>query len=202
MIAGFGGRATLRGLVVEAIDGDDIRWATEMATWLTRSSDAEQADRNLLARALRVIAQRTPAANIRSWCLTRALALEGAIDTSRLYQHRFGRQQVIASPIERSVHVLRVLVDPELLADVDVHIGWDVGSGVETGLHFRNGIACPTDGGDCTATVVCSVDTWADLLTGRATLSASLESGAVRIDGDADAALVALRACDPEGLRA
>ncbi len=153
LIAGFGGRETVRGLVVTAIDADDVRWATEMATWLVRSTAAEQQDRNLLARALRVIGQRSPAANIRSWCLTRALSLEGAIDTSRLYQHRFGRQQVISSPVERSVHVLRVLVNPDDLGDVDVHVGWDVGSGVVTGLHFRNGIACPTDGVGCTATV-------------------------------------------------
>lgn len=201
LIAGFGGRETVRGLVVTAIDADDVRWATEMATWLARSTEAEQQDRNLLARALRVIGQRSPAANIRSWCLTRALSLEGAIDTSRLYQHRFGRQQVISSPIERSVHVLRVLVNPDELGDVDVHVGWDVGSGVVTGLHFRNGIACPTDGAGCTATVACSIETWADLLTGRATLSASVESGAVRLSGDAVAAMHALRSLDPEGLR-
>ena len=98
-----------------------------------------------------------------------------------LYQHRFGRQQVITSPIERSVHVLRVLVDPDELGDVDVHVGWNVGSGVVTGLHFRNGIACPTDGVGCTATVTCSIETWADLLTGRARLSASVESDVVRL---------------------
>jgi len=201
MIAGFGGRAKVRGLALEAIDADDIRWATEMATWLARSTDSEQEDRNLLARALRIIGQRSPAANIRSWCLTRALSLEGAIDTSRLYQHRFGRQQVISSPIERSVHVLRVLVDPDELGDVDVHGGWDIGSGVAAGLHFRHGIACPTDGVGCTATVACSIETWADLLTGRATLSVAIESDLVRVSGDMAAAIRALRACDPEGLR-
>lgn len=201
LIGGFGGRARVRQSVIAALDDDDIRWATEMATWLARSTEAEQQDRNLLARALRVIGQRTPAANIRSWCLTRALALEGAIDTSRLYQHRFGRQQVISAPIERSVHVLRVLVDPDELGDVDVHVGWDVGSGVVTGLHFRNGIACPTDGVGCSATVVCSVDTWADLLTGRTSLSNALAAGALRIDGDSATAMAALGACDPEGLR-
>jgi alkyl sulfatase BDS1-like metallo-beta-lactamase superfamily hydrolase len=201
LIAGFGGRAKVRSLVVDAIDTDDIRWATEMATWLVRSSGAEQDDRNLLARALRIIGQRSSAANIRSWCLTRALSLEGTIDTSRLYQHRFGRQQVLSSPLERSVHVLRVLVDPELLGDVDVHVGWDIGSGVSTGLHFRNGIACPTDGTGCSSVLRCTIENWADLLTGRATLSALMETGAVSITGDETSTLVALRACDPEGLR-
>jgi alkyl sulfatase BDS1-like metallo-beta-lactamase superfamily hydrolase len=201
LIAGFGGRAKVRSLVADAIDTDDIRWATEMATWLVRSSGAEQDDRNLLARALRIIGQRSSAANIRSWCLTRALSLEGAIDTSRLYQHRFGRQQVLSSPLERSVHVLRVLVDPELLGDVDVHVGWDIGSGVSTGLHFRNGIACPTDGTGCSSVLRCTIENWADLLTGRATLSALMETGAVSITGDETSTLVALRACDPEGLR-
>lgn len=201
LITGFGGRTRVRQSVVAALDADDVRWATEMATWLVRSTEVAQEDRNLLARALRIIGQRSPAANIRSWCLTRALSLEGTIDTSRLYQHRFGRQQVISSPIERSVHVLRVLVNPDELGDIDVHVGWDVGSGVETGLHFRNGIACPTDGVGCTAIVACSIETWADLLTGRTTWSVAVDSGALRVTGDVVAASAALRACDPEGLR-
>jgi alkyl sulfatase BDS1-like metallo-beta-lactamase superfamily hydrolase len=201
LIAGFGGRAKVRSLVAEAIDTDDIRWATEMATWLVRSTDAEQDDRNLLARALRIVGQRSSAANIRSWCLTRALGLEGAIDTSRLYQHRFGRQQILASPVERSVHVLRVLVDPDLLGDIDVHVGWDIGDGPSTGLHFRNGIACPTDGDRCTAVLRCTLENWADLLTGRATLSTLVREATVSITGDEAATLAALRACDLEGLR-
>ena len=201
LIAGFGGRAKVRSLVADAIETDDVRWATEMATWLVRSTDAEQDDRNLLARALRIIGQRSSAANIRSWCLTRALSLEGAIDTSRLFQHRFGRQQILASPIERSVHVLRVLVDPELLGDIDVHVGWDIGDGVSTGVHFRNGIACPTDGDGCTAVLRCTLENWADLMTGRATLSALVREATVSITGDDAATLAALRACDLEGLR-
>lgn len=201
LIAGFGGRAKVREQAAAAIDANDLRWATEMATWLVRSSGCEQHDRDLLARALRIIGQRTPAANIRSWCLTRARSLEGSLDTSRLYQHRFARQQIIDGPIERSVHVLRVLVDPDELGDVDVHLGWNLGAGVVTGLHFRHGIACPTDGQHCTATIHCNLETWADLMTSRAQLSTSLQSGAVSISGDRLAALAALASCDPQGLR-
>ena len=201
MVAGFGGRGTVRGLVTAALDADDVRWATEMATWLARSNDAEQPDRDLLARALRVIAQRTPAANIRSWCLTRALSLEGAIDTSRLYQHRFNRRQVMASPPANSVHVLRVMLDPDDLSDLDVHVAFDIGAGPRTGLHFRNGVACPTDGEGATATLTCDTEAWADLLTGKATLSALSGSGAVSLTGATAEATRALRAIECEGLR-
>ena len=64
LIAGFGGRAKVRELAATAIDTDDLRWATELATWLVRSSEPHDDDRRLLARALRTIGQRTPAANI------------------------------------------------------------------------------------------------------------------------------------------
>ena len=66
---------------------------------------------------------------------------------------------------------------------------------------IMEGIACPTDGTGCSSMLRCTIENWADLLTGRATLSALMETGAVSITGDETSTLVALRACDPEGLR-
>jgi hypothetical protein len=72
---------------------------------------------------------------------------------------------------------------------------------VSTGVHFRNGIACPTGGDGCTAVLRCTLENWADLMTGRATLSALVREATVSITGDEAATLAALRACDLEGLR-
>jgi alkyl sulfatase BDS1-like metallo-beta-lactamase superfamily hydrolase len=113
LIAGFGGADAVRQQADDALVGDDVRWATELATWLVRAGgDAD--DRRRLATCLRTIAQRTPAANIRSWCLTRALYLDGSLDLSRLYRHRFSRAQVLGSPPDRSVHILRVSASAQL----------------------------------------------------------------------------------------
>ena len=201
LIAGFGGADVVRQQADDALAADDVRWATELATWLVRAGD-DADDRRRLATCLRTIARRTPAANIRNWCLTRALYLDGSLDLSRLYRHRFSRAQVLGSPADRSVHILRVLVDPELAHGIDLRIGWRFTDGTVTGLHLRNSIACPTDGADAQATVVCSIETWADLLTGRLALSAALADESLRIEGDSVTGVRALGVFDVDGLRA
>ncbi|MBU6328997.1 MAG: MBL fold metallo-hydrolase [Acidobacteria bacterium] len=200
LVAGFGGPAVVRSQADAALVADDLRWATELSTWLVRSED-DPADRQRLARCLRLIAERTPAANIRSWCLTRALALDGTIDTSRLFRHRFSRAQVLGAPPDRSVHILRVLVDPELAHGIDLRLAWCFSDGTVTGLHLRNSIACPTDGADADATVHCSIETWAELLTGRLALTAALADGSVTVEGDEDRVVGALGVFDVDGLR-
>ncbi len=201
LIAGFGGADVVRQQADEALAADDVRWATELATWLVRAGD-DADDRRRLASCLRTIAHRTPAANIRIWCLTRALFLDGSLDLSRLYRHRFSRAQVLGSPPDRSVHILRVLLDPEFAHGINLRLAWRFADGSLTGLHLRNSIACPTDGADAQATVVCSIETWAELLTGRLALSGALADGSVVIEGDAAAAVRALGAFDVDGLRA
>lgn len=148
-----------------------------------------------------MIAQRTPAANIRSWCLTRALALEGQIDTSRLYRHRFSKAQVIGSQPDHCVPILRVLVDPELAHTINLRLAWDFGAGVAVGLHLRNSIAYVNDGVGADAVVTCLPMVWADLLTNRAALSQVLADGSLTITGDVGAAIVALGVFEVDGLR-
>lgn len=205
LVAGFGGADEVRAQARAALSADDVRWSIELATWLVRSGD-EPEDRLLLASGLRTIAQRTPAANIRSWCLTRALALESAIDTSRLYRHRFSRAQVLGATPDHCVPVLRVLVDPELAHGVDLHVAWDFGNGPNVGLHLRNSVAVPTDGATADVTVHCTPEVWADLLTNRATLTDSLADERLTITQSAerstDATVAALRIFEVDGLRA
>ncbi len=200
LIEGFGGPATVREQADAALVSDDIRWALELSTWLVRSAEDDD-DRRRLARCLRTVAQRTSAANIRIWCLTRALSLEGSIDTSRLYRHRFSRAQVLGSSPERSVHILRVLVDPELAQGVNIRLGWDFGDGASTGLHVRNSIACPTDGTDAQIIVECSLETWADVLTNRVALSDAIANGNIVIVGERSLAINTLGIFDVDGLR-
>jgi alkyl sulfatase BDS1-like metallo-beta-lactamase superfamily hydrolase len=197
MIDGFGGVDEVRRQAEAAIDGDDLRWAIELSSWLERVG----ADRTLLARSLRLVAQRTPAANIRNWCLTRALELDGTLDNSRLNRHRFSARQVLAAPIEQSVHVLRVLLDPELADGLNLRLAWQFADGTRTGLHVRNSVAAPFDGAEADATIHCDARTWAAMVSSTVAVSAAMDAGDLQLTGDAAGALRALACFDVDGLR-
>jgi alkyl sulfatase BDS1-like metallo-beta-lactamase superfamily hydrolase len=204
MIEGFGGRAEVRAKAEQAIAHDDLRWAIELASWLERTADdgdEGHADRCLLAAGLRTVAQRTSAANIRSWCLTRALSLEGAIDTSRTRLHRHHPLKVATDPVG-STHTLRVQLVPERAEGLDIVLGFDFGEHGTTALHLRNCVAVPLHADPAAgATVRCGAQAWAEVLGGRTTLAHAIAAGTVAIDGDRATALSALAAFDVDGLQ-
>ncbi len=199
-IVGFGGREVVRAQATEALDADDVRWAIELASMLV-CDDGDEADRHLLASSLRMVAQRTSAANIRNWCITRALELDGSIDLGRLRRHRFAARQVLAGGAARSVTVLRVLLVPEAAVGVDTHVRWDFDDGTSAGLHVRNCVAVPTDGAGADVTVRCAPQVWAELLGGSRVLSEVLSDGSLQVGGDAQRLRVALSVFDVDGLR-
>ncbi len=196
LVEGFGGRSEVARRVREALDGDDLRWALELASWLVRSELDEDGradggspeDRELLASVLRTVAHRTTSANVRGWCLTRARDLEGSADVARHRVHRFGRRQVMAGSPVVSVHALRVLLDPDAATGVDVHLRWRFTDGPSTGLWVRNHVAVPTDGSGAAAELALSHEALADLLSARNTFSEAVASGAVVVSGDGSAA--------------
>ena len=199
MIQGFGGRDEVRRQADRALADDDLRWAVELCSWLVRGDGADDGDRRRLAAALRSIGQRTSAANIRNWCLTRAVQLDGTIDGSRFTTHRLQRAQVAAAPVA-AVHTLRVLLDPDRAEGLDVRIAWQFDGDHTTGLHVRNSIACPTDGTGARATITCTAAAWAAVLGGATTLSAAVDAGEVQISGDVAAARAGLGCFDVPGL--
>ena len=170
LIEGFGGRSVVRTQATAAIQKDDLRWAIELASWLVAApatkADELQTDRNLLAGALRIVGQRTPAANIRSWVLTRARDLEGVGSLDRYRKHRFRRDSILADPAG-SVATLRVMLDPHRADDLDVHVRFDFGSDRECGLHVRNQVAVPTDGSTASISLRVDPELWAEFLAGK-----------------------------------
>lgn len=185
IIEAMGGQDAVRERCEDAMSGD-TRWALYLAAQLVHHPDCTEQDRGLLSTALRTAARRTPSANVRNWCITKALDVEGTIDMSRHRTHRLGRRQVTGWDLSTSAGVLRVMVEPEKMEGIDSHIALHVGD--ETcGLHFRNHILCPTSGTTATHTVTCSRSTWDALLTGSTTLAEAIEAGDVTIDGEAAA---------------
>jgi alkyl sulfatase BDS1-like metallo-beta-lactamase superfamily hydrolase len=199
LIAGFGGRDAVRKQVDEALTHDDARWALELGSWLVRSDGAEDADRALLARALRMVAQRTSAANIRNWCLTRARVLDGTANVARLKNVHLRKPTLLSAGYEKSVHILRVLLVPERAKNVDMKLKF-VLDGNTTGLHIRNFVAVPYSGVDAQATITGTLDTWTNVLSGSTTLTAAIADGSLSVSGDSDGAVAALRCFDVKGL--
>lgn len=200
LVEGFGGADAVHAQASAAKASGDLRWALELASWLVGRPKAEAGDRALLAGVLRALAQGTSAANIRNWCLTRALELEGALDLSRVAEHRLRPAQLAGRPPQEALHVLRVMIDPDRAEGIDHHVRFDFPDAAAAGLHVRNGVSVATDGSGAGASVAV---TWADLvraLCGQVKLTELEASGAARLSGDADLTRRALAAFDLPGL--
>ena len=183
LIAGFGGRAEVASQVAKALSADDIRWATELATWLVRSEGATQDERNLLAQCLRLIAERTPAANIRNWCITHARHLDGSFPLDRYMVHNFNPKFLAESAATGIVHTLRVIMDSDKIEGMNHHIAFTVGD--ETcGLHIRNCVAVPTDGWGAQSLVTMSRDIFMGVVSGRLPWSDAFAAGDIKVSGD------------------
>ncbi|NBR67032.1 MAG: MBL fold metallo-hydrolase [Actinobacteria bacterium] len=166
LIEGFGGRAEVARQASAALDSDDIRWGVEMATWLVRSDGATDADRGLLARGLRLVAERTPAANIRNWAITRARHLDGQTPMDRFMTHSFGAKTIAHAASVDLVHTLRVLLDPAKAEGVSAHLRIVV-DGEAAGLLVRNCVAVPTDGTGAAGEASMTRATFVAVLSGK-----------------------------------
>ena len=190
LVEGFGGAEVVRKAVRGAIDDNELRWAVEMGSWLIRRTDANgevsatDNDRALLAEAIRTIGQRTTAANIRNWCLTRALEIEGSIDLDRMRTHVFGRAAVLGAEPAITVHAMRVLLDPVAATGMDDELRWRFADGSTAGLRVRNHVAVPTDGADAELELALDIDTWAAVCSGRTTVGSAIDEGLISVIGD------------------
>lgn len=200
LVEGFGGAEAVRAQATAAKGSGDLRWALELASWLVGRAEAEAGDRALLASVLRTLAQGTSAANIRNWCLTRALELEGGLDLSRVAEHRFRPAQLAGRPPREVLHLLRVMIDPGRAEGIDHHVRFDFPDAPPAGLHVRNGVSVATDGAGAHAVLSLA---WADLVKlvcGQGRLSELEAAGAARHAGDAALTRRALSAFDLPGL--
>ncbi len=196
LIAGFGGRGEVAKQASAAFDADDVRWGMELATWLARSTEATTADKELLARGLRLIAERTPAANIRNWAITRARHLDGQTPMDRFMKHSFGARAIAHVPSTDLIHTLRVLLDPARAEGLRAHVRLVV-DGESAGLLLRNCVAVPTDGKDASVEVAMTRTTLAAILSNKQLWSAA----DITITGDS-AVVDAVRNCfDHVGLQ-
>ena len=196
LIAGFGGRERVASEMDEALAAEDLRWALELGSWLTGTPEATDADRRRLADALRRVARRTSAANIRSWCLTRALELEGTLDLSSLRRPRMSATSVSLAPLAATLEQLSVLVEPMDLDGLDARLVVR-SDGEEAAVHLRNGIVAPIhQAADPDLTVTLPKEVLGQILSGASDLDEAIASGQLKLDGDPSVLRTLLGALD------
>ncbi|MDC0996328.1 alkyl sulfatase dimerization domain-containing protein [Pseudomonadales bacterium] len=183
IVKGFGGPEKVLSMMDSAMNEEDYRWALELGSWLEKSTE-DQLYRDALANVVRLVGQRTISANIRNWCLTKALELEGTLNLDRFRQHRFRVGEVLAKPPVTFVKVLRVLLDPEKASDIDMELRLRFDDGTSTGLKIRRGVAIPTDGNAADIEVSVNHEVWANLLGGKSTLATAIADGEFQVNGE------------------
>ena len=110
-----------------------------------------------------MIAERTPAANIRNWAITRARHLDGQTPMDRFMRHGFSAKAIAHMSSVDLVHTLRVLLDPYRADGVSGHVRFVIGD--ETaGLLIRNCVAVPTSGDGADSEVQMSRQTFHSIL--------------------------------------
>jgi alkyl sulfatase BDS1-like metallo-beta-lactamase superfamily hydrolase len=95
---------------------------------------------------------------------------------------------------------MRVLLVPERAQNMDTLIRWQFSDGQVASLHIRNAVAVPANNTTSNNIVKCSLESWANIISGSSTLSECLKDQSVVIDGDAPTVIEALQAFDIAGL--
>lgn len=204
LVGAMGGADAVRTACREALaepTAEGLRWSLELAAHLHARTGSDEIDSALLAEVLRAVARRTSSANVRNWCIARALHLDGTVPLDRLMQHTISARQAAEWPLERALAVLRVMVVPERLVGVDMHVAVEAGD-ERAGLHFRNHVACPTDGRGADAVLTCSRTDWNSVIAGATTLADGISSGAISVGGDAADVVRAFACLDHRGFAA
>lgn len=185
LIEGFGGVDTVREQINGALESHDYRWALELSNWLVQvhatSAEAPAEDKERLASALRGIAYCTTSANVRNWCLTRALEVGGEIDLQRFRKHVPREREVLASDSSVFVEILRVMLDPHRAGDLDECMAWHFDDGSRVGLHLRGGVAVPDNGASAGLTITLTLATWARIMSNKQSVETSLSTGEITV---------------------
>ena len=185
LVEGFGGKARVREIIDASLTKNDFRWAIELSSWLVRGNlnslgiaDAgELEDRNRLASALRGVAYTTSAANIRNWCITRALELDETLNLSRFRKHRFSKRELSRRTVSDSLKLLRVLLIPEFAERLEKTLCINFTDEKAIYYSIRNSIAIIDEKKDETPYLNLTSETWYDILSRKLTLSQAEEEG-------------------------
>lgn len=180
LVVALGGRDTVLDAARAALGRDEPSWAAQLASYLLRLDRRDVDARSLKAEALRLLAQTTTSANLRSFCLTHARELEDQTSLDFFTPAMIPMDMLRRADPRAFVRALRVQVDPERAADREatVTIAF-TDRGTSAGLQLRCGLAAYLEPGPDGADLALELDTdaWAELYTAATTLRAAIGAG-------------------------
>ena len=130
----------------------------------------ELEDRKRLASALRGVAYTTSAANIRNWCITRALELDESLNLSRFRKHRFNKRELARRTPMDSLKLLRVLLIPEKADAYAQTLEFKFSDDENIFYTIRNSVAVIDKHHEGNLSLSLSSDAWYDLLSKKNSL--------------------------------
>ncbi len=141
IVKGFGGVDAVKKELRQVIADEEFAWAGELGGYLVKVAPEDQEARQLLADALRQMGYNTEASIPRSWYLTRALALEGKLQTPTVMFT--GPESVLGSSPDTFVSHYRVRLDPKVSLGQEKQLSITlIGADASTmALHVRGGVA-------------------------------------------------------------
>ncbi|MCO7273584.1 alkyl sulfatase dimerization domain-containing protein [Cellulosimicrobium cellulans] len=154
-VEALGGRDAVLDKARVAHEAEDYGWAAELLTHLVRADPGDTTARHAKAESLRRWGYLQKNIYWRTMAIGGANELDDTIDYSQVYE--FQPPDVLnAIPAEKIVAGLRVRLDPEKSADVDLTVAWDFpDTGRSVAVQVRRGVAVVHDvpPGDVDATV-------------------------------------------------
>ena len=165
-----------------AMINDNYEWAAELVSYVLYVEPDNEDAKLLKAQALRVLAQRTPAADARNWFLTQALMLEGKINFD---QRAFPPTDTTHIPVKYIMKLIPLSVDPVKAQGIDKLVGIEFSDIDESySIHVRNSIAAIDDGMPDDPDVKITMDSgvFKKIMQRTQTLDDAIDSGDASID--------------------
>jgi alkyl sulfatase BDS1-like metallo-beta-lactamase superfamily hydrolase len=183
----LGGEDGMLDAARKALDEREFAWAAKLANQVFLVDDQNPEAKRVKAEALRQMAYVATGANDRAHLMSQALELEGKTRIARLVPPQ--REMIIADPA-RYVEYFRIRIDPTKSTKVSSFVRFDFSDSETVGLDVRQAVAEFVPDPDEIAktpdiVLRMSGETWADLYLSRETPESLIDSGAIRVTGDA-----------------
>jgi alkyl sulfatase BDS1-like metallo-beta-lactamase superfamily hydrolase len=182
-----GGTESLLVATRRAFEQERFAWTAELATELIRAAPDLREAKNLKARALRALGQRSISPNARNYYLTQARELEGDIYVQSDRAFDAGVRALISSiPIRNFMAAMPTRLDPARSVDADVAVGFHFTDVDESyTIHVRRGVAEFQSRFPASPDLTITTDSivWREIVTGQRSAAAAFATGAIGVDG-------------------
>lgn len=186
IVEAMGGAKAVIDEANRVLEDGQYAWAATLATYVL-DTDPESADaKQAKAQAFRKMGQVTEATNTRHWYMTKALELEGSLDTSIAASY-VTKDKLTAAPRTLVLDMLRVSIDPEKAKGVEESLVITyTNENASNSMTIRNCIGQVTEGSIESPSIELQLDygTMLEIVTKEKTLSSCLESGEATLIGD------------------